>query len=72
MSHSVGKGAGRYLEVASFGPDVNGKFFASKPKKMTGAITEIKMAHLDNPAAQQALWNVTSRVAGGVGDPART
>ena len=65
MSHSVDDGAGRYLEAADFGPDVSGKFFASKPKKMTGAITEIQMDHFDNAAAQKALWNVTSRVTGG-------
>lgn len=64
MSHSVSDGAGRYLEAADFGPEVTGKFFASKPKKMTGAITEIQMDHFDNPAAQQALWNVTSQVTG--------
>jgi NAD(P)-dependent dehydrogenase (short-subunit alcohol dehydrogenase family) len=72
MSHSVDDGAGRYLEAANFGPDVSGKFYASKPKKMTGAITEIQMDHLDNPAAQQALWSVTSRVTGGAEYPART
>lgn len=63
MSHSVDDGAGRYLEAANFGPDVSGKFFASKPKKMTGAITEIQMDHLDNPAAQQALWDVVACLA---------
>ena len=61
MSHSV-----------SDGPDVSGKFFASRPKKMTGALTEIQMDHFDNPAAQHALWNVTSRLTGGPELPART
>ena len=70
MSHSVDDGAGRYLEAADFGPDVTGKFFASKPKKMTGAITAIQMDHFDNAAAQKALWNVTSRVTGGAEYPA--
>ena len=70
MSHSVDDGAGRYLEAADFGPEVTGKFFASKPKKMTGAITEIQMDHFDNPAAQQALWQVMSRVTGGAEYPA--
>lgn len=71
MSHSVADGAGRYLEAAAYGEDVTGKFFASKPKKMTGPLTEIQMDHLDNQAAQRALWNVTSKVVGGVGYPAR-
>ncbi|MGI9659582.1 MAG: SDR family NAD(P)-dependent oxidoreductase, partial [Gaiellaceae bacterium] len=66
MSHSVGDGAGRYLEAAGFGPSVTGKFFASKPKKMTGALTEIRMAHFDNGPAQKALWNVASRLTGRV------
>ncbi|MCH8983289.1 MAG: SDR family NAD(P)-dependent oxidoreductase [Acidobacteria bacterium] len=67
MSHSVADGAGRYLEAVEFGPEVSGKFFASPPKKMTGPLTEIQMDHLDNPDAQRALWNVMSKVAGGVG-----
>jgi len=67
MSHSVSDGAGRYLEAVQFGPEVSGKFFASPPKKMTGPLTEIQMDHLDNPEAQRALWNVTSKVAGGAG-----
>ncbi|MEE8331879.1 MAG: SDR family NAD(P)-dependent oxidoreductase [Acidimicrobiia bacterium] len=70
MSHAVKDGADRYLEASRFGPEVNGKFFASKPKKMTGPLHEMQMDHLDNPAAQRALWNVTTKVAGGVGYPA--
>jgi len=71
MSHSVTDGAGRYLEAASYGDDITGRFFASKPKKMTGPLAEIQMDHLDNQPAQRALWNVTSRSAGGVEYPAR-
>lgn len=71
MSHTVGDGAGRYLEVVEYGPEQSGKFFASKPKKMTGPLHEMDMDHFDNPDAQQALWNVTSEVAGGVGYPAQ-
>ena len=69
MSHSLGDGAGRYLEAARFGPEVTGKFFASKPKKMTGPLVEIEMDHFDNPQGQRALWNATSKVAGGVDYP---
>lgn len=69
MSHSVETGAGRYLEAVGYGDDISGKFFASKPKKMTGHLHEIQMAHFDNTAAQAAVWNVTTRVAGGVGYP---
>jgi NAD(P)-dependent dehydrogenase (short-subunit alcohol dehydrogenase family) len=70
MSHSIDKGAGRYLEVAGYSPDVTGRFFASKPKKMTGPLFHIQMDHFDNPKGQQALWNVTSRLARGIGYPA--
>ena len=69
MSHSIDRGAGRYLEVAGYSSEVSGKFFASKPKKMTGPLHDIQMDHFDNPAGQQALWNVTSRTARGVGYP---
>lgn len=64
MSHSVGDGAGRYLEATSFGEDVSGRFFASPPRKMTGPLTEMHYDHLDQPEAQRALWNVTAKLAG--------
>jgi len=70
MSHTVQDGASRYLEAADFGPDQTGRFYASKPKKMTGPLHQIEMDHFDNPEAQQALWSVTSKVSGGVGYPA--
>jgi NAD(P)-dependent dehydrogenase (short-subunit alcohol dehydrogenase family) len=63
MSHSVEDGAARYLEAAGYGDETSGKFFASPPKKMIGPLVEIELDHLDNPAAQHALWNVTSRAA---------
>lgn len=72
MSHSLADGAGRYIEATGYGDDITGKFFASKPKKMTGPIEEMRLDHLDNPAAQRALWNVASKVASGVGYPARS
>ena len=40
---------------------ITGKFFASPPKKMVGSLVEIRMDHLDKPAAQRALWNVTAK-----------
>ena len=61
MAHPIDEGAGRYLEAAGYGDDISGKFFASAPKKMTGPLVEIRMDHLNNPTAQQALWNVTSK-----------
>jgi NAD(P)-dependent dehydrogenase (short-subunit alcohol dehydrogenase family) len=69
MSHEVSDGAGRYLEVALRDDGVTGRFFASKPGKMTGPLAEIEMDHIDNRAGQRALWNKTVEVAGGVGFP---
>jgi NAD(P)-dependent dehydrogenase (short-subunit alcohol dehydrogenase family) len=69
MSHSVADGAARYLEVADYDRSITGKFFASKPKKMTGQVEAMQMDHFSNDEAQTALWNVTSRVAGGVSYP---
>ncbi len=66
MSHSVADGAGRYLEVAGYGPEVNGEFFASKRKKMTGPLDRMDHEHITDRAGQQALWNVVGRVTGGV------
>jgi len=71
MSHSVADGAGRYLQPLSYDGDVTGKFFASKPKKMTGPLVEIRMDHVDNEAAQQALWATTARLARGISGPPR-
>lgn len=68
MSHSVATGASRYLEIAHRN-DASGKFFASKPKKMTGPLHVMEMDHLDHPEGQKALWKVTEEVSGGVGYP---
>ena len=61
MSHSVAAGAARYLEVAEYSE--TGKFYASKLKKMTGPLEEIRLDHILDTGA---LWNVTVRIAGGV------
>ena len=68
MSHSVNEGAARYIEIAERN-DVSGKFFASPPKKMTGALTEVDLPHINDEASQIALWNTTVKVAGGVDYP---
>jgi NAD(P)-dependent dehydrogenase (short-subunit alcohol dehydrogenase family) len=70
MSHEVGDGAGRYIEAVGYDDDTTGKFFASKPGKMTGPLAEIEMDHITNSAGQRALWNKTVEAAGGVGHPA--
>jgi NAD(P)-dependent dehydrogenase (short-subunit alcohol dehydrogenase family) len=70
MSHEVADGAGRYIEAVGYDNETTGKFFASKPGKMTGPLEEIEMDHITHRAGQRALWNKTVEVAGGVGYPA--
>ena len=70
MSHSIDKGARRYLEVAAKGDEVTGRFFASKPKKMTGPLHVMEMDHFNHTPSQEALWAVTAKLSGGVGYPA--
>jgi len=70
MSHSVADGARRYLEVAGYDASVTGKFFASKPGKMTGPLAEVELDHLNDRGVQAALWNVATRAAGEVKFPA--
>jgi NAD(P)-dependent dehydrogenase (short-subunit alcohol dehydrogenase family) len=72
MSHSVADGADRYLQALSYDDEVTGKFFASKPKKMTGPLVEIRMNHIDNEAARKALWATTAKLAHGVSAPPRS
>lgn len=70
LSHSVSDGAARYVEATTFGAERTGQFFASKPKKGTGPLHTIEMDHFNNPAAQVALWSVTTRITGSVDNPA--
>jgi NAD(P)-dependent dehydrogenase (short-subunit alcohol dehydrogenase family) len=69
-SHTVSDGAARYLEVADYGDEINGEFFASAPKQLTGPLVMVDMPRFEDRAAQEALWTVTSRVAGIAAYPA--
>ena len=71
MSHSIEDGAKRYLEIADR-DDVSGKFFTSPPKKMIGHLTQVDLDHIHYIAGQEALWNTTVKVAGGVDYPSPT
>lgn len=62
MSHTVADGAGRYLEVVGYDAAVSGRFFASKPGKMTGPLAEVELDHINDPAGVSALRNVTRRI----------
>ena len=64
MAASVGVGAKRYLDVAAYGDSVTGKFYASPPGKMTGKLQEQGEPIFADVAAQEATFNVISRLAG--------
>jgi NAD(P)-dependent dehydrogenase (short-subunit alcohol dehydrogenase family) len=65
----VSDAAYRYIEVAGYGDDVSGEFFASAPKKMTGPIEAMQQPHFHDEAAQEAAWSAVVKVAGGVDYP---
>ena len=69
MAADTPTAASRYLEASTYLDDVNGQFFASAPKKMTGPLHQVQLAHIDDRASQDAAWNATVEVAG-VGYPA--
>lgn len=69
MAGTVGEGAGRYLQAAEFGPEASGKFYASKPRRMTGALVEVDLPHLRDRAAGEALWAVTEKISRGADRP---
>ena len=68
QSQSIETAAARYLEVSRRG-DVTGAFFASAPRKVTGAIEIVDLPHLTDEELQQAGWAATVKVAGGVEYP---
>ncbi|MFT5267675.1 MAG: hypothetical protein ACI88C_001101 [Acidimicrobiales bacterium] len=44
--------------------DVSGQFFASKPKKMTGALYKMEHPHFADLPSQEAVWEATVHLAG--------
>ena len=69
MAGTVGEGANRYLQAADFGPEASGKFYASKPRRMTGELVEVDLPHLQDNEGRKALWAVTERMTRGAGQP---
>ena len=61
MSQSVADAARRYVVATTFGPEANGGFFASRPKKMVGPMVRTQLAHIDDQELQSALWRATER-----------
>jgi NAD(P)-dependent dehydrogenase (short-subunit alcohol dehydrogenase family) len=64
MSHTPETAAHRYLEASTFGTEVSGQFFASAPKKFTGAIEAMRHPHFHDQANQEAAWQAIVRVSG--------
>jgi NAD(P)-dependent dehydrogenase (short-subunit alcohol dehydrogenase family) len=69
MSAPISVAAGRYIEASGYTEQVNGEFFASAPKKMTGTLHKVELPHVQDTVSQAATWNAIVTVAGGVDYP---
>jgi NAD(P)-dependent dehydrogenase (short-subunit alcohol dehydrogenase family) len=56
MAAPTSVAASRYVEATTFGADVTGQFFASAPRKMTGPLHKVDLAHVNDRASQDAAW----------------
>lgn len=63
MAAPVAVAAERYIEATNYGPEVTGQFFASAPKKMTGKLHRVDLAHVNDRASRDAAWKATTAVA---------
>ena len=63
LGASVAKAASRYLEATTWGSSRSGHFYASAPKKMTGPLHRVELAHVVDRASAEAAWNALVRVA---------
>lgn len=68
-SAPVSEAASRFVAASEFSDDVNGEFFASAPKKMTGALHRVDLAHVNDRDSQAATWQALVRVSGDVDYP---
>lgn len=55
--------AARYLQASKFPAGVNGQFYASAPKKMTGNLHRVDLGHLSNIDDQESVWSAVVAVA---------
>lgn len=67
MAATLRTATDRYLDAASYGPEINGDFFASKPGKMIGKVEVMTHDHLRDRENQEALWDAVVELSG-VGD----
>ena len=61
----ISKAARRYIEVAGYGEESNGKFFASAPKKMVGKLFEQKTQYLQDRELQEDGYRLVVEMTGG-------
>jgi len=66
MAGPVSAASKRYLEVASYGDDISGKFFASPPKKLIGKLEEQHTTLLHDVTLQEEGYNLIVELAGGI------
>lgn len=63
MAAPVAVAAKRYIEASEFGHEINGQFFASAPKKMTGPLHKVDLPHVNDRDSRDAAWNATAAIA---------
>jgi NAD(P)-dependent dehydrogenase (short-subunit alcohol dehydrogenase family) len=63
MAAPVAVAAERYTDAVRFDPEINGQFFASAPKKMTGPLHQVNLPHVDDQNSRDAAWAATVKVA---------
>jgi NAD(P)-dependent dehydrogenase (short-subunit alcohol dehydrogenase family) len=63
MAAPVSVAAERYVTAMKFEPTITGQFYASAPKKMTGALHRVALPHVQDVKSRDAAWNAVSAVA---------
>ena len=66
MAGPVSEAGKRYLDVANYGNDISGKFFASPPKKLVGILEEQHTALLEDETKQEEGYKLIVELAGGI------
>ena len=63
VMHTVEVGARRYFDAVQFDGHTNGQFFASAPKRFTGALVRVDSEGISDRDAQQALWRLLANAS---------
>jgi NAD(P)-dependent dehydrogenase (short-subunit alcohol dehydrogenase family) len=64
LAAPVAVAAMRYIDATLFGPEITGQFFASAPKKMTGPLHKVDLAHVNDRKSRDAAWNAIAASTG--------